>query len=70
MPELYGEYDGDADSQFAACIDCGKTIDLFESHPMFRDEDISEVGEVVARTYHFCSDDCLQGWRRARDSGE
>ncbi|WP_276302394.1 DUF7576 family protein [Halorussus lipolyticus] len=70
MPELYGEFEGEADAQFVACVVCGTTLDLFESHPMFRDEDVSEVGEVVARTYHFCSDDCLQQWRRGRDSGE
>ncbi|MFC7078800.1 DUF7576 family protein [Halorussus caseinilyticus] len=70
MPELYGEYEGDAEVQFVGCVACGKMLDIFDTHPMFREEDISEVGEVVARTYHFCSDDCIQQWKRERDTGE
>jgi hypothetical protein len=70
MPERYGEYEGDAESQYAACVACGKILNLFESHPMFREESVSEVGDVVARTYHFCSDDCIQQWKRGRDSGQ
>lgn len=70
MPELYGEYEGDAEVQFAGCVVCGTNLDLFEPHPMFREESVSEVGDVSARTYHFCGDDCLQRWRRKRDSGE
>jgi hypothetical protein len=35
---------------------------------MFREEDVSEVGDVVARTYHFCSDDCLERWKRSATS--
>ncbi|WP_135854203.1 DUF7576 family protein [Halorussus salinus] len=70
MPEVYGEYDGDSDVQYAACIVCGKTLDLFDQHPMFEEETVSEVGDVVVRTYHFCSDDCRQKWKRQRDTGE
>lgn len=70
MPELYGKYEGDAEVQFAGCVVCGKNLDLFEPHPMFREESISEVGEVAAQTYHFCSDDCLQQWWSERDPGE
>ncbi|MFC4451661.1 DUF7576 family protein [Halorussus aquaticus] len=70
MPEIYGEYEGDAETQYVACVVCGDLLDLFDPHPMFRDEDVSEVGDVVARTYHFCSDDCRQRWRRERDAGE
>ena len=70
MPKLYGEYDEDADAQFVSCVVCGKTLDLHESHPMFREESVSEVGDVQARTYHFCSDDCLQQWEHERNSGE
>jgi YHS domain-containing protein len=25
---------------------------------------------VVARTYHFCSDDCLERWKRQHNFGE
>ncbi|WP_435181615.1 DUF7576 family protein [Halorussus sp. AFM4] len=70
MPELYGEYEGEAESQYVGCVVCGKTIDLFEPHPMFREESVSEVGDVVARTYHFCSEDCIEQWKAERDSGE
>ena len=70
MPELYGEYEGEADEQYVACIVCGKVIDLYEPHPMFREESVSELGDVQARTYHFCSEECLQKWKHERDSGE
>ncbi|USZ69799.1 hypothetical protein NGM10_17030 (plasmid) [Halorussus salilacus] len=70
MPELYGEYEGDAESQYVGCLNCGDAVDLFEPHPMFRDESVSEVGDVTARTYHFCSDGCLQTWKKKREYGE
>ena len=70
MPEMYGEFEGEADSQFVACVDCGDLVDIFESHPMFCEEDVSEVGDIIARTYHFCSSDCLERWKRQRDIGE
>jgi hypothetical protein len=70
MPEVYGEYHGDANVQYAGCVECGTTIDLFEPHPMYEEENVSEVGDVAVRTYHFCSDDCLQQWKRQRDTGE
>jgi hypothetical protein len=70
MPQIYGEFEGEADVQYVACVGCGDLVDVFESHPMFREEDVSEVGDVVARTYHFCSDDCLERWKRQHNFGE
>jgi hypothetical protein len=70
MPEIYGEYEGEAESQYVGCVVCGKIVDVNEPHPIFREEDVSEVGDVVARTYHFCSDSYLQTWKRERDPGE
>lgn len=62
MPKFYGEYDDEAETQFVGCINCEGLVDLREAHPMYREEDVSEVGDVMATTYHFCSDDCLDTW--------
>ncbi|WP_134671521.1 DUF7576 family protein [Halorussus marinus] len=70
MPELYGAFDGEADSQYAACVGCGELTDLFEAHPMFREDAVNEFGDVTATTYHFCSDGCLDSWLRQRNTGE
>ena len=70
MPEIYGAYEGEADTQYAGCVVCGTTLDLLATHPMLRDETVSEVGEVVAQTYHFCSDDCLERWQSEHDARE
>ena len=67
---MYGEFEGEADSQYVACVVCGTLVDVFESRPTFREEDVSTVGDVVARTEHFCRDDCLGRWKRQRDVGE
>ncbi|WP_132058688.1 DUF7576 family protein [Halorussus amylolyticus] len=64
MSERYGVYEGEADSQYVGCVTCEESIDLFEPHPMFRDDAVSEFGDLIARTYHFCSDDCLEAWKR------
>jgi hypothetical protein len=66
MPELYGVFDGESDSQYAACVGCGELTDLFEPHPMFREDGVTEVGDATARTHHFRSDDCLDGRLREK----
>jgi len=70
MPRVHGEFEGAADSQYAACVGCGELTDLFEAHPMFREDGVTEVGDVSARTYHFCSDNCLDDWLRERNFAE
>ena len=64
MPEKFGVYEGESDSQYVGCIVCSNAVDLFEPHSMFREDEVSELGDVSTRTYHFCSEDCLETWKR------
>lgn len=62
MPELFGIYEGNADTQYVGCLSCSDTIDLYEAHPMFERREGDGMGDSTAQTYHFCSDNCRDVW--------
>lgn len=67
MLETFGVSEGESDSQHVGGLVCGNAVDPFEPHPMFRDDEWSELGDVSTRTSHFCSEDCLETWNRAQE---